>query len=137
MRYWGLDVLACIYCKQFPLRIHVLNTIVEELRVEDIPIPYCKTYCGYLNTQVTEGREYPCRECLKIEVSEAVLYCINCKHWYPVKNGIVIMMPDNRRRPEADIEFLKKYADKLPNEIVYEGLPHNLSREVNQRRTHK
>ncbi len=126
MRYWALDILACVYCKHHPLKLVVFKKEEEDVETEDIPIPYCKTYCGYLGEKIVKEKEYPCRKCLRIEVIEGILYCPNCLHWYPIKNGIVIMLPDDKRRKESDLEFLRKYKDKVPREILEEGKPYSL-----------
>ncbi len=127
MRYWALDVLACMYCKNYPLKLYVFKKVEEDVKIEDITKPYCKSYCGYLKESIRQGKEYPCEECLRIEIVEGLLYCQKCKHWYPIKNGIVIMMPDNKRNKKSDIEFLKKHESGIPEEILKEGKPFNLS----------
>jgi len=130
MRYWGLDYLRCIYCKSYPLEMIVLDSREESVDTTGLEFPLCKTYCGYLKQEVREGREYPCSSCLRIAISEAILYCKNCKHWYPVRNGIVYMLRDNKRKAEIDREFLRKWRDKIPVEILREGLPFNLADEL-------
>jgi len=55
-----------------------------------------------------------------------VLYCPNCKHWYPIKNGIAVILVDNKRKLNKDLEFLKTYRDRIPEYILKEGQPVNL-----------
>ena len=129
MRYWALDLLACLSCKSYPLNLIVFNKEIEDIDTTNVPKPYCKNYCGYLKEDIKEGKEYPCEECLKHEITEGILYCSKCLHWYPIKKGIVIMLPDGRRRKESDLEFLKKYHDRIPENILKNGKPFNLSNE--------
>jgi len=126
VRYWALDVIACIYDKHYPLKLVIFKQKEEDIPTEDIPKPYCKTFCGYLNENIKDGKEYPCEKCLRIEILEGIVYCTKCLHWYPIKNGILVMLPDNKRNKKSDIEFLEKYKDKIPKEIIEDGKPYNL-----------
>lgn len=131
MRYWGLDVLKCIHCKRFPLEIHVIEEERQNVDTSGIQKPLCKEYCGLLKEKIEVGKEYPCEDCLKIGIKTAVLYCPDCKHWYPVRDGIVVMLTDNKRKPEKDLSFLRTYKERIPDYIVKEGKPFNLSLETN------
>lgn len=129
MRYWGLDVLKCVHCKKFPLEIHIIESTRQDIDVSGVEIPFCKTYCGYLRENIQAGREYPCRECMQIGIKTAVIYCTDCKRWYPVRDGIVVMLTDSKRKTERDLDFLKTHRDKIPDFILREGRPVNLSSE--------
>ena len=59
-------------------------------------------------------------------VSEGVIFCPKCSRFYPVIEEIPIMLPDELRDKNQDIEFLKKYKNTLPSKIVSEGLPWHL-----------
>lgn len=126
MRYWGLDILRCVNCKSFPLEMYVIEQEKQDIDTSNMTKPLCREYCGYLKTPVKSGLEYPCDDCLKTGIKTAVLYCSSCRHWYPVRNGIVVMLTDNKRKLEKDIEFLKTYKDKIPEFILREGKPVNL-----------
>lgn len=128
MRYWGMDFLKCIYCGSFPLRIIPLSWFKqEEVDVSSFQTPVCKHYCSYRDEEVKQGKEYPCFDCLKIEIDEAVLFCKQCSRWYPVKKGIVQILKDSKRSKERDLEFLNKWKDKLPKEVLYNSKPYGLS----------
>lgn len=127
MRYWGLDVLKCIHCKSFPLELHVIEEERQDIGVSEIETPLCKAYCGYLKENIKESKDYPCHECLKRGIKTAVLYCPQCKHWYPIRDGIVVLLPDSKRKLEKDKEFLEKMRDKIPEVVLREGKPVNLS----------
>ncbi|MGC8954158.1 Trm112 family protein [Desulfurococcus amylolyticus] len=135
MRYWGLDVLVCVHCKHHPLEITVIESETQEINTENIEVPVCKDYCGYLKEKIDRNKVYPCQECLRIGIKTAVLYCTSCGRWYPVKNGIVYMLTDNRRNLSSDKEFLKLHMDKIPEHILKHGKPVNL--ETNREEANK
>ena len=73
-----------------------------------------------------KGIDIPCEECIKLEIKTGVLYCSNCKRWYPIIDEIPRLLPDNYRKKEEDVEFLNMYRDKIPDEIKMNGKPYNL-----------
>ena len=132
MRYWGLDILVCLYCKRFPLELYVIEEEKQNVEVTGIETPLCKSFCGYLRGNIQQGKTYPCYECLKIAIKTAVLYCPDCRHWYPVRDGVVVMLVDSKRKLDKDREFLEKYREKIPEFILREGKPVNLSQTTQQ-----
>ncbi|MEN3034964.1 MAG: Trm112 family protein [Candidatus Methanosuratincola sp.] len=61
------------------------------------------------------------------EINEGVLVCKSCNRWYPIINDIPHMLPDDMREPEEDLEFLERWKEKIPAEIVEKGKPFNLT----------
>lgn len=59
-------------------------------------------------------------------ISEGVLFCSKCSRFYPIIDEIPIMLPDELREKNQDMEFLKKYKDKLPEKITSKGSPWHL-----------
>ena len=61
-------------------------------------------------------------------VKEGVLFCTNCSRYYLITDEIPIMLPDELREKQKnlDIEFLKKWRNKLPEKIIKEGNPWHL-----------
>ncbi len=59
-------------------------------------------------------------------VSEGALFCSKCSRFYPIIDEIPIMLPDELRDKNQDIDFLKKYKDTLPEKVVSKGLPWHL-----------
>ncbi len=125
MKYRLLDLLACPICKHFPLELLVF----KENRYEppkELPARLCEEYCGWLKKRVSEGRG-DCRECFTHEVDEGLLICTRCGRWYPIIEEIPHMLPDDLRNREEDLAFLRKWADKVPEKVLKQGLPFNLS----------
>ncbi len=132
MKYWALDLLRCPSCKHYPLKIIVFQQHEIEAPVIRYEKPVCRKHCGYLGKPVKQGENYPCEKCLRIEIDEGIIYCPVCLHWYPIRNGILVMMPDKKRNKQRDIEFLIKHRDKIPPEILEKGKPYNLSETPGQ-----
>jgi uncharacterized protein YbaR (Trm112 family) len=128
MKYRLMDLLACPYDKAFPLELHVLEVRkYPERTVTYKRKPACELYCAFRGKRVEELQGDPgCDECIKYEVAEGVLRCPQCGRWYPIMDEIPIMLPDEMRKKEEDLNFLTRYKDKLPKEVVEEGKPWNL-----------
>lgn len=132
MKYRLMDLLACPMCRAFPLKLLVIEEETHENRRLDAKPPLCELYCGYKKSHMKDIREPPpCDECIKKEIRTAVIYCEKCSRWYPVIDYIPHMLPDYIREEEEErreeLEFLRKYADKIPDYIKFKALPHNLS----------
>lgn len=128
MKYRLLDVLACPICKTWPLELLVFEE--TKYRYENLPekIPYCRDYCG-LNTKKLSELDVStldCKSCISREVVEGILKCPSCNRWYPITEEIPIMLPDELRRKDEDLNFLKKWEAYIPNEIKKYGKPFHL-----------
>lgn len=75
---------------------------------------------------VDEGRG-DCSACFSREVSEGLLVCDSCGRWYPIIEEIPHMLPDELREAAEDLEFLRKWEDGVPEKVLLEGRPFNLS----------
>jgi uncharacterized protein YbaR (Trm112 family) len=62
----------------------------------------------------------------KDEVVEGLIVCPKCLRWYPIREEIPELLPDELRKQNEDLPFLKKWKDKAPSQIVTEGKPFNL-----------
>jgi len=59
-------------------------------------------------------------------IVEGAIFCSECSRFYPIVDEIPIMLPDELRDKNQDIEFLKKNKNNLPEKIVNKGLPWHL-----------
>jgi uncharacterized protein len=59
-------------------------------------------------------------------VIEGALYCTDCTRFYPIIEEIPIMLPDELRDKNKDIEFLNKNQKKLPEKIINNASPWHL-----------
>jgi len=62
----------------------------------------------------------------KDEIIEGLIVCPNCLRWYPIRDEIPEMLPDELRKETEDLPFLKKWKEKIPEKILLEGRPFNL-----------
>ena len=60
------------------------------------------------------------------DVVEGVLFCTECSRFYPIIDEIPIMLPDELRKKEDDLEFLRRNYESLPEKIVKNGKPWHL-----------
>jgi len=60
------------------------------------------------------------------EIVEGIIVCPKCLRWYPIKDEIPEMLPDELRDVRSEISFLEKWREKIPKKILLEGKPFNL-----------
>ncbi|HET6716836.1 MAG: Trm112 family protein [Nitrososphaerota archaeon] len=59
-------------------------------------------------------------------IKEGVLFCSQCLRFYPIIEEIPVMLPDELRDKEKDIQFLQKWHEKIPSKIIKNGHPWHL-----------
>jgi uncharacterized protein len=59
-------------------------------------------------------------------IKEGVLFCSQCSRFYPIIEEIPVMLPDELRDKERDIQFLQKWHEKIPSKIIKNGHPWHL-----------
>lgn len=60
------------------------------------------------------------------EVDEGALRCESCSRFYPIIDGIPILLPDELRDKRQDMEFLKRNAGALPEKVARRARPWHL-----------
>ena len=103
-----LDILACPIDKNYPLELIELN--VKELEKDKIK----KNYHPLNNDEKV------------IVVIDGILYCKKCSRFYPIIDEIPIMLPDELREKEKDLQFLKKWKHTIPEKILTQSNPWHL-----------
>ena len=76
-----------------------------------------------------EGLDILYRYLNLVEVEEGLIRCPECSRWYPIGSAVETipeLMPDDLREEDRDIEFLKKWESKLPEEVKDGGKPFSL-----------
>nr|MDO8113237.1 Trm112 family protein [Candidatus Sigynarchaeota archaeon] len=61
-----------------------------------------------------------------VEIEAGVMTCDKCNRWYPIRESIPQMLPDELRREKYDKEFLVAWKEKLDQAIVTQGIPYHL-----------
>ena len=60
------------------------------------------------------------------EVVQGALYCTGCSRFYPILEGIPVLLPDDLRDKKRDLEFLRGNTGTLPEKITAGALPWHL-----------
>jgi uncharacterized protein YbaR (Trm112 family) len=69
----------------------------------------------------------------KDEIVEGLIVCPECSRWYPIRDEIPEMLPDELRKENEDLPFLRKWKGKIPEKIQLEGKPFNLGSRVQKK----
>ena len=64
----------------------------------------------------------------KEEIVEGLIVCPKCLRWYPIRDEIPEMLPDELRKEKEDLPFLKKWKEKVPKNILSHGKPFNMGK---------
>jgi len=59
-------------------------------------------------------------------VLEGAIYCTDCSRFYPIIDEIPIMLPDELRDKNQDLDFLRRNKSNLPEKISKHGSPWHL-----------
>jgi uncharacterized protein len=60
-------------------------------------------------------------------IVDGALFCTDCGRFYPIIDEIPVMLPDDLRNKNEDLDFLAKHKDRLPEKIVKQGKPVHLN----------
>jgi uncharacterized protein len=96
-----LDILACPIDKHYPLELFEINIKKDKDNNND-------------------------RNDSNIIITEGVLFCTKCSRFYPIIDEIPIMLPDELREKQTDIDFLQQWNDKIPEKVIKHGNPWHL-----------
>ncbi|MCX8188493.1 MAG: Trm112 family protein [Nitrososphaeria archaeon] len=128
MRYRLMDILACPICKNFPLKLYMFEQ--TELKITEAPKNTCELFCAYKNIKPENMEKnsllQECIKCLAYNIKWGIIVCEKCGRWYPISEEIPIMLPDEMRKVEDDINFLKMFEKNVPDDILKKGKPHHL-----------
>lgn len=128
-----LDILACPIDKNYPLELIELN--VKELEKDKIKENYHPLNSEENNNIVKKNKnsgggnkvnEIKQNDEKVIVVIDGILYCKKCSRFYPIIDEIPIMLPDELREKEKDLQFLKKWKHTIPEEILTQSNPWHL-----------
>jgi len=116
MRYYFFELLACPECKSDNLELYELDVKEDKVNLDAERIK-CKEKCSYQRKPAGEVSLDVCKKCINLDVIDGVIICKNCGRWYPIIDGIPRMLNDKYRKYHEDVEFLKKYLNKIPSYI--------------------
>jgi hypothetical protein len=59
-------------------------------------------------------------------IEDGVLFCNSCLRFYPIVEEIPIILPDELRDKNNDLDILRKWSHSLPEKVVKTSLPWHL-----------
>ncbi len=59
-------------------------------------------------------------------IIDGALFCTKCSRFYPIIDEIPIMLPDELRNKNNEMQFLEQWREKLPSKIINSGKPWHL-----------
>jgi uncharacterized protein len=59
-------------------------------------------------------------------ISEGILFCAKCFRFFPIVDEIPVMLPDELRERQSEIEFLQKWRNEIPDKVIKHGNPWHL-----------
>jgi uncharacterized protein len=133
-----LDILACPIDKTYPLELIELNVKELEKEEDDKVKENHHSLSRKENNAIVKknndnnGGENKTNDEIKqnddvfIIVIDGILYCKKCSRFYPIIDEIPIMLPDELREKEKDLQFLTKWKHSIPEEILTNSNPWHL-----------
>jgi uncharacterized protein len=127
-----LDILACPLDKNYPLELIELNVkeLEKEYKVKENYHPLNNDENTPIVKKNDKGGENKANEIKRNEkviiVIDGILYCKKCSRFYPIIDEIPIMLPDELREKEKDLQFLTKWKHSIPEEILTNSNPWHL-----------
>jgi uncharacterized protein YbaR (Trm112 family) len=119
MRKSLLEILACPIDKHSPLELYEIN------------IHQAKEFASGKrseNKQNLEEQNVNDTTYDNVIVKEGVLFCSRCSRFFPIIDEIPVMLPDELREKEKDLQFLREWEAKIPSKILDNGVPWNIDR---------
>ena len=124
-----LDILACPMDKNYPLdliELQVKEFENDNLRESDfLNDDKTSKKNNLVINQENDSRGEGTKDKIII-IIEGILYCKKCLRFYPIIDEIPIMLPDELREKEKDLEFLKKWKNNIPQKILSNANPWHL-----------
>ena len=64
------------------------------------------------------------------EIVEGIILCPKCLRWYPIRDEIPELLPDDLREAKDELSFLRKWRTQIPRNVLLDGKPFNLKGEA-------
>ena len=107
-----LDILVCPFDKVTSLELLEFESSSQRLYEGD--------NTEFLNPQKCKSLQPPGEKRVDSSniVKEGLLLCKTCNRFYPITEEIPIILPDELRDKKKDIEFLKKWKEAVPSDLL-------------------
>ena len=114
-----LDVLVCPYDKETELELFEINT-------RSIGSNNPNTEKDMKPNKDKENSPNTINDDDDFVIEDGMLFCNTCLRFYPIVEEIPIILPDELRDKNNDLEILKKWSNSLPDKIVKNSNPWHL-----------
>jgi len=125
-----LDILACPMDKNYPLDLIELHVKEFENDNSSGETNFVKDDKNSKKNNLLINQENDIRgeenKDKIIVIIEGILYCQKCLRFYPIIDEIPIMLPDELREKEKDLEFLNRWKNNIPQNILNNANPWHL-----------
>ncbi len=132
MKKFMLDILACPIDKDYPLELIELtikNLEKDNLKENEYSTHNDENKNSIKKIQNDSGlnhkKEIHDNEQVTV-VIDGILFCKKCSRFYPIIDEIPIMLPDELRDRQKDLQFLKKWENYIPELILKNSHPWHL-----------
>jgi uncharacterized protein YbaR (Trm112 family) len=120
-----LDILVCPFDKVTPLDLlefqpasdSQAQTIEAEKSMPNISDPTRPNLSTLTNEEKDHSIQNEALQHTEI-VDEGLLLCKTCQRFYPIVEEIPIILPDELRDKKKDIEFLNKWKERIPVDLL-------------------
>ena len=121
MRRSLLEILACPIDKHTPLELFEINVLPADgpssLHMQNEKGEIIKEN---LDNDTTYNNAV---------IKEGVLFCTLCSRFFPIIDEIPIMLPDELRERDKDLQFLLEWETKIPSKVLYHSAPWHIDRK--------
>ena len=125
-----LDVLVCPFDKESELELYefktrpMVNIAQSEEKKRGSESGLESNNSGTLDSTVNLGNTTDMVNDVVIE--DGMLFCNSCLRFYPIVEEIPIILPDELRDKNNDLDILRKWSNSLPEKVVKRSLPWHL-----------
>jgi uncharacterized protein YbaR (Trm112 family) len=122
-----LDILVCPFDKESSLELFEFITRNLE-KTDSKMISKSNPQNGKLEESIENKKEDKSNDLSDndIVIEEGILFCNSCSRFYPIVEEIPIILPDELRDKNKDLELMKKWSGSLPEKVVNKALPWHL-----------
>jgi uncharacterized protein YbaR (Trm112 family) len=122
-----LDILVCPFDKESSLELYEFSTRNLE-KTDSKTISKSNPQNEKLEQSIENENEDIVNDLSNndVVIEEGILFCNSCSRFYPIVEEIPIILPDELRDKNKDLELMKKWSNSLPEKVVKKALPWHL-----------
>ena len=125
-----LDFLVCPFDKESELELFEFKTRPMENIAQSAEIKSGSESGLKSNDNRARDSTFKPRNAVDIDndvvIEDGMLFCNSWLRFYPIVEEIPIILPDELRDKNNDLDILRKWSDSLPEKVVKRSLPWHL-----------